>query len=61
MDNYHWVGVDFGSKPDRTVISVECGNCGTYRMVWEHNIVEECPFCGDDEYDLYSWTDDQLP
>lgn len=31
----------------------KCGNCGTYRQVDEHFMVEKCPLCSDDEYDLY--------
>ena len=32
-------------------ISVKCGNCGVYRMKRD-NIIEQCPNCGDDEYEF---------
>jgi len=44
-------GVDFATKPDITVISSPCGNCGVYRMITK-GIMEKCPNCGDDETDL---------
>lgn len=55
----HVLGIDQGSaEGDRSVSSVICGNCGVYRRVSEAGfIVEDCPNCGDDEYDLYSSED----
>lgn len=35
-----------------TESSFKCGNCGTYRMVRDNYIVEKCPYCGDDEYEI---------
>ena len=32
-------------------MSEKCGNCGIYREV-KDGIVEQCPNCGDDEYEL---------
>lgn len=51
QDLYHWIGVDLATKPDITVVTQPCGNCGTYRVI-TGVIVEKCPNCGDDEIDL---------
>ena len=43
------------AAPDQTSSrpkSVECGNCGIYRVVDDQWYVEECPNCGDDEWNI---------
>lgn len=39
-------------RPTCKINPQRCGNCGVYREVHEL-IVEKCPNCNDDEYDLY--------
>jgi hypothetical protein len=47
-----FIGVDLSSKPDQSVMSAPCMNCGVYRMIDNHFVMEKCPGCGDDETDL---------
>jgi Zn finger protein HypA/HybF involved in hydrogenase expression len=37
--------------PSDEVQPQKCGNCGTWRQVSDY-VVEKCPLCGDDEYNL---------
>lgn len=39
-------------RPTAEINPQRCKNCDTYREV-THCIVEKCPNCGDEEYDLY--------
>jgi exosome complex RNA-binding protein Csl4 len=47
-----FMGIDFSTGPDSTVITAPCGNCGTYRTIHD-SIMEKCPNCGEDETPLY--------
>lgn len=33
--------------------TVQCKNCGAYRTMNDSFIVEKCPNCGDDEYEVW--------
>ena len=37
-------------EPNVDASGVRCGNCGAWRLEWPDYTVEECPKCGDDEY-----------
>lgn len=41
----------------------ECGNCGAWRILkpdgpFGFRIIEECPECGDEEFDIYEAEED---
>lgn len=40
---------------------VPCPNCGTYRKIDEHWIIEKCPDCGDEEFEEPGNTPEKAP